>query len=278
MRTLAQGRLVRLARVGAARFKADDLGTQASAWAFVAYLSLFPLMLLGLSVAGFVLAGQTEDELRELFASIPGIGPLLEQYLGGIVVARGSLGLIAVVGLVWSASGLGNRSAAALALIFRISDPGLVRRRARAIVSMLALGALILAAIIVTGLVPSFDVGGTFGWIAAIGTYAVVAAIELGFFLLSYRLLTPVGGPPIRDHLPGAIVMTIGWSVLKLIGGLFVTSVIVKASALYGTIGVVFGVLVFLRVAATLYLSSAEVSALVREERAAGAAGATAPT
>jgi uncharacterized BrkB/YihY/UPF0761 family membrane protein len=143
---------------------------------------------------------------------------------------------------------------------------------------MLALGALILAAIIVTGLVPSFDVGGALGWIAAIGTYAVVAAIELGFFLLSYRLLTPVGGPPIRDHLPGAIVMTIGWSVLKLVGGLFVTSVIVKASALYGTIGVVFGVLVFLRVAATLYLSSAEVSALVREERAAGAAGATAPT
>jgi YihY family inner membrane protein len=272
MRTLAQGRLVRLARVGAARFKADDLGTQASAWAFVAYLSLFPLMLLGLSIAGFVLAGQTEDELRELFASIPGIGPLLEQYLGGIVVARGSLGLIAVVGLIWSASGLGNRSAAALALIFRISDPGLVRRRARAIVSMLALGALILAAIIVTGLVPSFDVGGTLGWIAAVGTYAVVAAIEFGFFLLSYRLLTPTGGPPIRDHVPGAVAMTVGWSLLKLVGGLFVTSVIVKASALYGTIGVVFGVLVFLRVAATVYLGSAELSALVRENRGAGSA------
>jgi membrane protein len=274
MRTLAQGRLARLAGIGAARFKADDLGTQASAWAFVAYLSLFPLMLLGLSVAGFVLAGRTEDELREVFASIPGIGPLLEQYLGGIVVARGSLGLIAVVGLIWSASGLGNRSAAALALIFRISDPGLVRRRARAIVSMLALGALILAAIVVTGLVPSFDVGGTLGWIAAIGTYAVVAAIEFGFFLLSYRLLTPTGGPPIRDHVPGAVAMTVGWSLLKLVGGLFVTSVIVKASALYGTIGVVFGVLVFLRVAATLYLGSAELSALVREERAAGSAPA----
>jgi YihY family inner membrane protein len=269
MRTLAQGRLARLVRAGVARFKADDLGTQASAWAFIAYLSLFPLVLLGLSVAGFVLAGRTEDELRELFASIPGIGPLLEQYLGGIVVARGSLGVIAAVGLVWSASGLGNRSAAALALIFRISDPGLVRRRVRAIASMLALGALILAALLVTGLVPSFDLGGALGWIAAVGTYALVAAIEFAFFLVSYRLLTPTGGPLVRDHVPGAVAMTICWSVLKLVGGLFVTSVIVKASALYGTIGVVFGVLVFLRVAATLYLGSAEVSAILREERAA---------
>jgi YihY family inner membrane protein len=268
MRTLAQGRVARLVRLGAARFKADDLGTQASAWAFIAYLSLFPLMLLAMSVAGFVLAGRAEDELRELFAAIPGIGPLLEQYLGGIVVARGSLGVIAVVGLVWSASGLGNRSAAALALIFRISDPGLMRRRARAVVSMFALGALILTAIIVTGLVPSLDVGGALGWVAALGSYAVVAAIEFGFFVLSYRLLTPTGGPPIRDHVPGAVVMTVGWSVLKLVGGLFVSSVIVKASALYGTIGVVFGVLVFLRVAATLYLGSAELSAILREARA----------
>jgi YihY family inner membrane protein len=269
MRTLAQGRLARLARAGTVRFKADDLGTQASAWAFIAYLSLFPLMLLGLSVAGFVLAGQTEDELRELLGDIPGIGPLIEQYLGGIVVARESLGVIAVVGLIWSASGLGNRSAAALALIFRISDPGLVRRRARAVLSMLALGALILGAILVTGLVPSLDVGGALGWLAAVASYAVVAAIEFAFFLVSYRLLTPTGGPPIRDHVPGAIAMTVCWGALKLVGGLFVTSVIVKASALYGTIGVVFGVLVFLRVAATAYLGSAELSAILREERAA---------
>jgi YihY family inner membrane protein len=270
MRTLAQGRLARLVRLGAARFKADDLGTQASAWAFIAYLSLFPIMLLALSVAGFVLAGQTEDELRKLFADLPGIGPLLDQYLGGIVVARGSLGAIAVVGLVWSASGLGNRSAAALALIFRISDPGLMRRRARAIASMLALGALILGAILLTGLIPSLDLEGALGWLATLASYALVAAIEFAFFLISYRLLTPTGGPPIRDHVPGAVAMTVCWSALKLVGGLFVTSVIVKASALYGTIGVVFGVLVFLRVAATLYLGSAEVSALIREGRAAG--------
>jgi uncharacterized BrkB/YihY/UPF0761 family membrane protein len=232
-------------------------------------------MLLAMSVAGFVLAGRAEDELRELFAAIPGIGPLLEQYLDGIVVARGSLGLIAAVGLVWSASGLGNRSAAALALIFRISDPGLVRRRIRAVASMLALGALILGALLLTGLVPSLDLEGAFGWLAAFTSYALVAAIEFGFFLLSYRLLTPTGGPPIRDHVPGAVAMTVGWSVLKLVGGLFVTSVIVKASALYGTIGVVFGVLVFLRVAATLYLGSAELSALVLEERTQRAGATT---
>jgi len=267
MGTLTQRRTLRLFRAARERFRADDLGTQASAWAYTAYLSLFPVMLLALSVAGYVLAGRTEEDLRELFETLPGIGPLLERYLDGIVVAREGLGLIALAGVVWTATGLAGRTTAALARIFRIPEPGLVRRRVRALVSMLALGGLLLAALALSSFVAGVELPGTLGLLGRIGSLLGVAVLELAFFLLSYRLLTPDGGPPVRDHVPGAIAMTVGWNVLKLIGGLVVARVVVRASALYGTIGAVFGVLVFLRLAAVLYLGAAELSALLREQR-----------
>ncbi len=267
MGTLTQRRLVRVFRAARERFRADDLGTQASAWAYTAYLSLFPLMLLALSVAGYVFAGRTEEELRDLFETLPGIGPLLERYLDGIVVAREGLGLIALGGVAWAATGLAGRTASALARIFRTPDPGLVRRRLRALVSMLVLGALILGALVLSSLVAGIDLSGPLGNFGRVASFLGVAVLELAFFLLSYRLLTPEGGPAARDHLPGAIAMTLGWNALKLVGGIFVTRVVIRASALYGTIGAVFGVLVFLRVAAVMYLGAAELSALVREQR-----------
>jgi membrane protein len=93
-----------------------------------------------------------------------------------------------------------------------------------------------------------------------------LVVVEFGFFVASYRVLLPISGPRLRAHVPGAIFMTAGWELLKLVGGLLVVYVVTRASALYGTIGGVFGILVFLRVASSLYLVGAELSAILDEE------------
>jgi len=276
MRTLAQTWLVRRLVAARERFRADDLGTQASALAFQAYLSMFPLMLLGLSAAGFLLSGDPADAVRRFFDAVPGIGPLLDRYLDQVVRARGSLGLIALGGVLWSATALAGRGTRSLARIFRLPDPGLLRRRVRALLSILALGALLLGALLLSGVVASVEVPGVSGVLRRMGSFVLIAALELAFFLLAYRLLTPEGGPGLGDHVPGALLMTLGWNALKLIGGLLVTRVVANASALYGTIGAVFGLLLFLRIATGLWLAGAELTAIVREERAA-AAGISAP-
>lgn len=149
--------------------------------------------------------------------------------------------MIALVGLAWAASGLAQRTSVALARIFRIPDPGLVRGRVRALVSIVAMGALILAALVLSGLVAGAALPGALGLVGRLASVLGLVALELVFFLLSYRLLTPGQGPPIRDHLPGAIAMTVGWNVLKLTAGLLVRRVVIGASALYGAIGAVFG-------------------------------------
>lgn len=274
--TLAQSRLVRRLLAARDRFRADDLGTMAAALAFQAFLSLFPLMLLTLSVAGFLLEGDPAGWLRRFFAAVPGIGPLLDQNLDAVIEGRGGLGLVALVGVVWAASALTGRASEALGRIFRTPGRSLLRRRARSLVAMLVLGAALVATLLASGTIAAVHAEGWWWLPVRALTLAVLTGMEVAFFAGTYAVLTPAGGPGLREHLPGAILMTAGWEVLKLVSGVLVVTVVNRSSALYGTIGAVFGILVFLRVAASLYLVGAELSALLAEQRAA-ASGVSPP-
>ena len=267
-RTLTQSRLGRRLLAALERFKADDLGTMAAALAFQAFLSLFPLMLLALSVAGFLLADDPAEWLRRFFDAVPGIGPLVERDLDAVVGARGGLGLIALAGVAWAASGLTGRASDALGRIFRVPGRNVVRRRARSLVAMLVLGAALFAALVASGAIAAIHAEGWWWLPVRALTLVAIAGLELAFFAGTYAVLTPAGGPTLRDHLPGALLMTAGWEILKLVGGVLVVAVVNRSSALYGAIGAVFGLLVFLRVAASLYLVGAELSALLAERRA----------
>jgi membrane protein len=266
MRTLAHGDIGRRVAQALGRFRDDDLGTMSAALTFQAFLSLFPLMLLALAIAGFVLAGDPAEWLRRFFAAVPGIGPMLDRNLEPIVRARGGLGALALAGVVWTSSSLTDRASDALERIFRIADPNTLRRRARSLLTMLILGAVLLAALVLSGTVAAIHLEGWVGTPVRILGLVTVVALEFGFFLASYRVLLPNSGPRLRAHVPGAIFMTAGWELLKLVGGLLVVYVVTRASALYGTIGGVFGILVFLRVASSLYLVGAELSAILDEE------------
>ena len=91
------------------------------------------------------------------------------------------------------------------------------------------------------------------------------------FFLVCYLLLVP-GRQQVRDLVPAALVCAVGWTVLQGIGSWFVARQVAHWSALYGTIATVFGVLLFLRIAAWIFLAGAELAAtLPRRPRAGGA-------
>ena len=93
---------------------------------------------------------------------------------------------------------------------------------------------------------------------------AATAALEFGLFLLAYTVLTP-GRLGWRTHLPGALVMTAGWELFKLAGGLLIEYYLTRATLLYGTIGAIVALLLFLRLGSDLFLIAAELSAALSE-------------
>ncbi len=78
----------------------------AAAIAYFALLSLFPLILLSIAIASFVLGPLMDQQVivQQLEFIAPALGQLLGQNIEGIIQTRGSITGIALVGLIWSAS------------------------------------------------------------------------------------------------------------------------------------------------------------------------------
>jgi len=243
----------------------DDVATQASALTFTAFLSIFPLLLLATSLVGFRLEGRGMASIDDLVSTIPGLMQLVAGQAQTIVDGRFTAGIVGLAGLVWAASALSNRARRALGVIFGHRETAIASRFV-AVVDTFVLGALLIAGAIIAGAVTNVAHDRTGGWPGFVAADVGVFAMLVGFFLIAYRLLAP-GRQTFIAQFPGAVVCALGWTILQGLGSWFVARQVAHWSALYGTIATVFGVLLFLRIAAWTFLAGAELSAILLARR-----------
>jgi len=81
----------------------------AAAITYFSFLAIFPLVLLGASIAGFVLANNVDRQqrLNEVISeNVPGsLGNTLTQAVQSVIDNRGSLGVIALLGVAYAGLG-----------------------------------------------------------------------------------------------------------------------------------------------------------------------------
>jgi uncharacterized BrkB/YihY/UPF0761 family membrane protein len=87
----------------------------------------------------------------------------------------------------------------------------------------------------------------------------------MGLWLWTFKILSrrDIGW---KSLLPGAVVGAIGLEVLKIVGGIYVPRAVQSASALYGTLGIVFATLAWLLFFGRLVVYSAVVNVVRWEE------------
>jgi membrane protein len=229
------------------------VSTHAAALAYQLFLST-----LALSLVGLALIGLAEDLLP--FELPEGT----DEQFANLTDASVTLGVVSFVALLWTASALSRRATRALAIIFRTGPERGVREGVRAIVITLGFVLLVGALPIVTGVISALRISNDLEIPFRVLGYVATTAMEFGLFLLAYAVLTP-GTIGWRSHLPGAGVMTIGWGLFELAGGLLLAYYVSRATVLYGTIGAVVGLLLFLRLASGLFVFGAELSAVLRD-------------
>ena len=171
-----------------------------------------------------------------------------------------------MIGALWAASVLSSRAERALAKVFDVKRRNVVNRF-RAVMITVVLGAVVIGGLVVGAVVQSYDLHGLIVIPAWIVVRVLLLLVEFGYFLLLFKLLTPSKTLRWRDHLPGAILMTLGFGVLKIIGGVLVDRTVAHWSSLYGTIGGIFGLLVIIRLAMWIFMYGAELSSVILRER-----------
>ena len=244
----------------------DDVSTQAAALTYATFLSLLPLLLVGFSLAGTVISsvGQT-TWFQDLIAGIPGLAGTGLESLQQQLPSRADIGFIGLIGALWAASVLSSRAERALAKVFDVERRNVVNRF-RAVMITVVLGAVVIGGLVVGAVVQSYDLHGLIVIPAWIVVRVLLLLVEFGYFLLLFKLLTPSKTLRWRDHLPGAILMTLGFGVLKIIGGALVNRTVAHWSSLYGTIGSIFGLLVIIRLAMWIFMYGAELSSVLLRE------------
>jgi membrane protein len=246
------------------RVQSDQLGVEAGSLTYGAFLAIPPALLLAVSISSLVLANdpQAQQKIVDHVASlIPGLEQVVTDQFNIKTAGQLGMGIVGVVLVLWAASGFAARARNALGAIFSTTRTGLVTGRfsatlvgVPAFIGFVALGAA-------AGLIRSLHVP----WWADLFVAIAFVAVAAGFFLLIYWALTPgPGKPSLRDHVPGALSFAVAAAFLESVGGRYVAYVIAHTTALYGTIGTVFGLLAFLYMTMWLFLLGAEITRFAR--------------
>lgn len=258
----------------------EDLGNHlAASIAFFGFLSLFPILLLGLAVAGFAFAGdpQAQQEVvAGVTAAVPGLGAALGDTIEIAVRTRGATGLIGLIGVLFAGLRVIDGATLAISRVFRVdaTDESAVIRKARALGNLALLGLLTIlgttAGALAGFIVVIADAGGLPEAVVRLRgpiAFALSFALDLLLFVVAYRLLTAARGPAWRELVPGALLAAAGWTALKVFGAAYVSNTAEQWDALYGALGVVIGAMLLLFLAARILIYGAELNAL-RLERA----------
>lgn len=234
--------------------------------AYRAFFSLFPLLLLLTTILGYVLAGN-EDLRKEVvdgtLSQFPIIGNQLkggELHGSGIALAVGIVGsVLAGIGVVLETETTFNRCWG----VPKHAERGFLGSRLRAIALLVALGGLAVVSTVVSGLAAGgADFLGAGGKVFGLG---IATVLNLFVFGAVFRLLT-ADTVPTRALVPGVVVATIGWEVLQVLGGWYISHEVKNASAVYGTFALVIGLLAWIHLGAMFVVLGAETN-VVRTRR-----------
>lgn len=223
------------------------------------FLSIFPLLLVGIAVVGFVSAGDP-DFTTELIDNLELEGDAADQITTAIANAedsRQAASLIGVVGLLWSGLNLVLAVQRSIDSAWQTFGKGILDKL-RALVWLLGAVVIFLGSFAVTAVINFLP-----GW-AAPASILVGLAVNLGLFLWTFTWLgrLPIG---VRARLPGAVFCAVGFEILKLIGTVYVPRLVSNSQALYGSLGVVFAIIAWLTLFGRLIVYGSVVNVLAYE-------------
>jgi membrane protein len=266
--------IVRVTQNAIQLFGNNHSNRMAAALAYYALFSLFPLLLVLLSIIGFLLdAGwPVALDVRSYLVQatsdlLPEVGDLVNGAIESVRQARGASGLIGVLGLVWSASSTFNHLHVALDQIWGINGSAslrlTVRRRAISIALVLGMFLLLIVAhglksvTYVLAALSNRVPGGPSIYQALVWAFPFIVSILV--FATLYRSFPSV---PISwyDVWPGAVLAGIGFELLKLIFGLYAVE-FANWTDVYGPIASVIALLTWLYLSFTVLLFGAAFSA-----------------
>ncbi len=271
--------------IRAAKRYSDQNGNHlAAAITYFSMLALFPLLLLAVSIAGFILSGHP-DQFRDLQNSITdnapsGLKDILKNAVNAAVRNKAGILSVGLLGAAYAGLGwVGNLRTAVQALWGETKPKtNFLTTKLRDLVALVGLGLAALVSVCLTTAGTSATrtimthTGLEDVWGAAIGTriVGIVVAIAADVLIFAWMIARLPNQPvAIRSVLKGALLAAVGFEGLKIAATYYLPAVSHSPAA--GIFGIVLGFLVWINLVARFLLFATAWTATSRANRALAA-------
>jgi membrane protein len=241
------------------RFGEVGGGPLAGSITLATFLSIFPLLLVGIAVVGIISVNSADfvETAIDALGLSGGASEIFTEAINTAADSRKAATIVGLAGLLWSGLAVVGSLSHALDSVWQVTGRGM-KDKLHGLLWLIAAFLLLLSGFALTAVINLLPGP---AWPAA---FLVGALSNTLLFWLMFRV---VGNAPVgwRRLMPGAIAAGAGYQLLTALSGLIVPRLVANSSALYGSIGVVFALLAWLFFFGRLIVYSAVLNVILFE-------------
>jgi membrane protein len=270
-----KGSMFQTAKRTLAEFKEDNLTDVAASLTYYAVLSIFPALAAMIALVGLV--GNPQTITKELTSLVTSIGPAsaaqtFKEPIASLAHGSGATGILLIVGVasaLWTASGYVGAFMRASNTIYEVEEGRsfIKLRPLQMLVTLIlvVLLALVLVALVVTGPIAS-KVGSAIGLGSAavtawdIAKWPVLLVVVIFMIAVLYYAAPNARLRGLKSIMPGALLAVVISLIASAAFAYYVAN-FGSYNKIYGTLGAVVGLLVWLWITNVAILLGAEINA-----------------
>ena len=268
------GGVIEIIRVTFTRFGEERGSEAAASLAYYGFFSIFPMLLVFIVVGSFFVdAEMVQAQLIHLLQVVPGAEDIVIENIEQVLRLRGSVTIIAVISLVWSATGVFNILAKNINRAFiRAEVPDFFKGRFLGFLMFMGLGFLMvlsLTASTIAGLIPVIRVPindivlhETIFW--RFGVTLTPVLINFLMFWAMYQWV-PTVSVRRRAAVITGIIAAVALELLNNILSWLLRTGMIEYQLVYGSLGTIVALLFYVYLVATLVLIGAHLTASINQ-------------
>ncbi len=242
--------------------KSSNLATMIAFWAF---FGIFPLLLVLVTLLGWILSG---SDKASVLGHIADLFPLLDPKT--VTGLSGSWWAI-VLGLLtalWSGLGVVRTVQFAFDTTWGVPDeerPGMAKQVLRSVWILATIGFGLVLTTLLSGFIVSASNGVDLGVAGRIAGYVIAVALNLGLFLAAFMILT-TREVTVREVMPGAVFAGLVFFILQQLSAFIISSHLKNAQSTYGHFATVITILWWFYIQAQVTLLGAQLNVVLEQK------------